>query len=189
MASIGRKSEVTKQTAQTASIVMASVGTASLMIALILLINLPHSIADPIKEFTASIKQIAQKNYDWRIDEHRSDEFGEMAISFNSMAAKLQDYESSSVSDILFEKKRIEALINNMHNPVIGLYAEKVVIFANHAALKILNLSATDIIGKPAETVAQVNALMRTPVQDLAVAAPLRDQLTDLQKSPLHARP
>ncbi len=165
MAAIQRKSNVAKQTASNSNILIGTVGTLSLVIALTLLINLPSSIADPIKEFTVSIKEIAKKNYAWRIDEDRDEEFGEMAKSFNSMAAKLQDYESSSLSKMLFEKKRIEALINKMHNPIIGLNEEQVILFANDAALKILNLRAGDLVGKQAQEATKTNDLLRTLLQ------------------------
>ena len=91
---IQKKSEIAQQTGKTANIIMGTVGTLSFVFALILLVNLPHSVGEPIKRFTESIQQIANKNYAWRVDENRGDEFGEMAKSFNAMAAKLEEYES-----------------------------------------------------------------------------------------------
>lgn len=164
---IQRKSAIAMETARTIHIVMGTVGTLSFIIAFVLLLNLPSSIADPIREFTASIKEIANRNYTWRIDTHRKDEFKEMADSFNGMAAKLQEYDSSNLSKMLFEKKRIEALINQMHNPIIGLNEEGKILFANHAALKILNMPSHELVGKAAQEVAHHNDLLRTLTQEL----------------------
>ncbi len=74
--------------------------------------------------------------------------------SFNTMAEKLEEYDNSNLSKILFEKKRIETLINNMHEPVFGLDENKKILFANDEALKISGLLAEDVIGKPAVDVA-----------------------------------
>lgn len=164
---IQKKSEIAQQTGKTANIIMGTVGTLSFVFALILLVNLPHSVGEPIKRFTESIQQIANKNYAWRVDENRGDEFGEMAKSFNAMAAKLEEYESGNLAKMLFEKRRIEALINQMHNPVIGFNAEQVILFANNAALKILNLNSTQLLGRPANEVAVNNDLLRNLIVGL----------------------
>lgn len=95
-------------------------------------------------------------------------EFGELADSFNTMAEKLEEYNKSNLSKILFEKIRIETLINNMHEPVIGLDENKVVLFINNEALKISGLRPDDIVGRPAEEIALGNDLIRSLVSDLS---------------------
>lgn len=167
MDAIAHKSEIALGTAKSANIVIGTVGTASFVFAFILLLNLPNIIADPIKEFVASTKEIAKKNYAWRINELRKDEFGELAKSFNAMAKELQAFESSNVAQMMFEKKRMETLINQMHNPVIGLNQLRIILFANTAALRILNMQADDLIGKPADEVAQGHDLLRALIAPL----------------------
>ena len=58
------------------------------MLAFTLLVNLPGSIANPIRELTDSIRQIAAQNYAERVHFEGHDEFGELARAFNSMAQK-----------------------------------------------------------------------------------------------------
>ncbi|HEX2900492.1 MAG TPA: histidine kinase dimerization/phospho-acceptor domain-containing protein, partial [Bacteroidia bacterium] len=164
MDAIQKKSIVAEQTANTVNVVMGTVGTLSFVFALILMINLPHSIANPIKEFVASTKEIARKNYAWRIDALRNDEFGELAQSLNSMAAKLESYESSNVAQMLFEKKRMETLVNQMNNPVIGLNQLKIILFANTAALKVLDMQPDDLIGKSADELARHHGLLQAVI-------------------------
>lgn len=160
MDAIAHKSEVALATAGRANVVMGTVGTAGLVFALILLINLPNSIAGPIRQFTASLQAIAQRDYALRMDDRRNDEFGTMAASFNAMAAKLEEYESGNLAKMLFEKKRMEALINQMHHPVIGLNAERQVLFANDAALHLLDLPSTALIGQFVDAVARDHAIL-----------------------------
>jgi NtrC-family two-component system sensor histidine kinase KinB len=167
MQAIERKSNIAKQTANNAIIWISISGTLCFLIAFVLLVNLPGSIANPIKELTESIKQIAENNYDQRVYFESHNEFGELASSFNRMAKKLEEYNNSSLSKIMFEKKRIETLINNMHNPVIGLDEKKIILFVNNEASKILGMKTEELIGKPAQDIAISNDLMRTLVQGL----------------------
>ena len=62
-------------------------------------------ISNPIKKLSDGIKAIADKNYSKRIVIQRKDEFRELANSFNNMAARLDEYEHSNLSQIKFEKK------------------------------------------------------------------------------------
>jgi NtrC-family two-component system sensor histidine kinase KinB len=168
MNAIQRKSDVAKETARTANTWIVISSTLCFLLGMTLLINLPGNIANPVKELTNSIREIAAKNYSQRVQYKSKNEFGELADSFNSMAEKLEEYNNSNLSKILVEKMRIETLINNMHEPVIGLDENKIVLFINNEALKISGLRAEDIIGKPAQDVALKNDLIRSLVHDLS---------------------
>jgi len=162
MNAIKQKSDIAKHTAETANLWIAIVGTLCFLIAFNLLINLPHNIANPIRELTLSIKEIANKNYSERVHFTTHNEYGDLAKSFNTMAQKLQEYNNSNLYKLFFEKKRLETLINNMHDPIIGLDNEGIILFANDEALKIIGLKLEDVIGKPAPDLALSNDLMRS---------------------------
>lgn len=168
MNAIEHKSGIAKKTADHATSWIAIVATLCFLVSFSLLLNFPRGIANPIRELTVGIKEIADKNYNRRIEYESHDEFGEVAIAFNTMASKLKEYETSNLSELLFEKKRIETLINKMHNPIIGLNEHKKILFANEEASEILALKSEDIIGKDALDIALSNDLMRTLIQELA---------------------
>ncbi|MFD1604283.1 ATP-binding protein [Flavobacterium artemisiae] len=159
---IKQKSDIAKQSAETANLSIAIVGTLCFLIAFNLLVNLPNNIANPIKELTFSIKEIANKNYSERVHFTSHSEFGDLAKSFNTMAQKLEEYHDSNVYKLLFEKKRLETLINNMNDPIIGLDHAGIVLFANDEALKIIGLKSEDAIGKSASELANTNDLIRS---------------------------
>ncbi|MFN8396075.1 MAG: ATP-binding protein [Bacteroidia bacterium] len=161
MEAIQRKSGVAVASGRTSNIIIGTVGTLSFVIAFTMLLNLPSSVAEPIRTFTESLRQIASGNYASRVDEKRTDEFGEMALTFNRMAARLEQYESSQIARMLSDKKRLEATINQMQNPIIGLNEEGTILFANDAAVKILGLSAHELAGKAVADVAKRNDLLR----------------------------
>jgi len=175
---IKQKSDIAKKTAESANFSIAIVGTLCFLIAFNLLINLPNNIANPIRELTQSIKEIANKNYSERVHFINHNEYGDLAKSFNTMAEKLQEYNDSNLYKLFFEKKRLETLINNMHDPIIGLDNESVVLFANNAALKIIGLKLEDAIGKSASTLALSNDLIRSLI--------LNEEVNDtVKKQPL----
>src|SRR5204862_6024807 len=112
------------------------------------LFNFPSLIAGPLTKFMKGIKGIANKNYSERIHLNRKDEFGELANAFNTMAERLDEYEHSNLSKILFEKRRAEAVINSLKDASIGIDNKGTVLFANQQALQLLNLKEQDIIGQ-----------------------------------------
>ncbi|HNQ68749.1 MAG TPA: ATP-binding protein [Bacteroidales bacterium] len=168
MNAISHKSEVAKITSQRAIIWISVTGTFFLLISFILLFNLPSSIAHPVEILTNSVKEIAAKNYSLRVDYKNRDEFGILSESFNIMAEKLEEYEKINIAKILHEKKRIDAIINNMHDPVIGFDDCLNIIFMNAEAKSISGLKDIDIIGKQAKDIALKNDFIRTIIHDIS---------------------
>lgn len=175
MHAVKEKSDIAKHTAEAANFWIAVTGTLCFLIAFNLLMNLPNNIANPIKELTDSIKEIANKNYSQRVNFMNHNEFGDLAKSFNTMAEKLQEYNNSNLYKLSFEKKRLETLINNMHDPIIGLDNQGLILFANDEALKIIGLKSEDVIGKLVTTLALTNDLMKSLV--------IKDLSNEKQKS------
>lgn len=146
MEAINRKSDIADDTAQNAIVIISVTGSLCFLIAFILLVNLPSSIANPITELTDSIKEIAGQNYRKRVHFEGHNEFGDLAKSFNTMAEKLEEYSESKLDKILKGKKRIETLIDNLHDPVIGIDENKKVLFANEEALSICGLKKKNLL-------------------------------------------
>ncbi|HEY5745050.1 MAG TPA: ATP-binding protein [Chryseolinea sp.] len=165
MKAIIRKNEVTQKTATRASTYLIIIGSICTLAAFTFIINFPGYIANPIVQLTSSIKSIARKNYEERLHFDRKDEFEELAEAFNQMAEKLDEYEHSNLAKILFEKKRIETIINRMTDPVIGLDENDKVIFANEPALNLLNLASADVMDRYAPDVAVNNDLFRSLIR------------------------
>jgi len=167
MNAIQIKSGIANTTAESAIAVISIAGTLCFLIAFILMINLPSNIANPIRELTLSIHQIAQQNYKERVQFEGNSEFGELAKSFNTMAEKLQEYSESRIDKILKGKKRIETLIDNMHDAVIGIDENRKVLFVNDEALKISGLKKENFVGKLIQDVAVSNDLVRDLIKEI----------------------
>ncbi len=171
MDAIQRKSAVAEKTADSSVLWLTFTAALCISLGFLLFINLPTAIAAPIKKLTDSIRQIAEKNYSQRVYIEGHDEFATMASTFNSMAQKLEEYSASDLAKLMTEKKRVETLIDNMADPVIGLDEKHHILFINEEALKITALKKENIIGKNISEVALTNDLIR----DLSREAVLGD--------------
>ncbi|MEI9955778.1 MAG: HAMP domain-containing protein [Ferruginibacter sp.] len=105
MQAIERKSMIATNTADSAKLWMGIVGAFCFLIGFVLLVNLPGNVANPLKELTESIKEIAAENYSKRLHFEKHNEFGDLANAFNTMAQKLEEYKTSNIEKLMMEKK------------------------------------------------------------------------------------
>jgi PAS domain S-box-containing protein len=160
-----RKNAIAQKTAENAKLWLTVIFTILTLVSFTFIFNLPGIISRPISTLSEGISEIANKNYKKRIYLKQEDEFGDLANSFNVMASKLDEYENSNLSKIKFEKSRIETIINQMRDGILGLDDKKNILFLNAVAEKLLGLKEKDIIGKYAPDIALRNDLMRTLLQ------------------------
>ena len=161
-----RKSAIAQQTAENAKNVLTMIFTILTLIAFTFIFNLPGIISDPIRSLSEGIGAIADKDYKKRIYLKQNDEFGDLADAFNVMAGKLDEYENSNLAKIKFEKSRIETIINQMRDGIIGLDEKRNILFLNAVAEKLLGLKEAEITGKYAPDIALTNDLIRTLLLD-----------------------
>lgn len=142
-----------------------------------LLFWLPRSISRPIRELTQGIMEIANYNYGKRLDLKGNEEFRKVAESFNSMAERLTEYRASTLADILSAKKFLEAIVNSIHEPIIGLNREREILFINNEALNVLNLDRASVIRRSAEELALKNDLLRRLIRELVTPGEKKEPL------------
>ncbi len=156
-----RKNEVAQNTAENAIVVLTILFTLLTLVTFTFVINFPDVISKPIRALSEGISAIADKQYDKRIHLEQKDEFGDLANAFNTMAEKLDAYEHSNIAKITFEKSRIETIINQMKDGIIGLDEKRNILFFNIVAENLLGLNEKEIIGYYAPDIALKNDLMR----------------------------
>ena len=161
-----KKNDIAQKTGTDARFWLTIIFTLLIIVSLTFIYNFPAVLSDPITKLSLGIQEIANKNYKQRIFMEQKDEFGDLANAFNSMAEKLDEYEHSNLAKIKFEKKRIETIINQMKDGILGLDERKHILFVNAACEKILGLKEIEIVGKYAADIAVQNDLMRTLLQD-----------------------
>lgn len=164
-----RKNEQANATAEKAVLYMGIFGSVSIIIGLVFMIGLPIYISRPLETFDGAIQEIVKGNYKVAIPVKTDDEYGSLASSFNTMASKLDEYEHSNIAKILKEQKRLNAVINQMDEVILGLDENKKVIFANEHCLKLLDLERHKLIGQYAPDIATNNQLMNSLIKELMI--------------------
>ena len=167
MASFQRKSLIASETAYNATLWISIIGTCCAGVALVLLVLFPSQITKPISELTQGILEIARRNYGKRLHFHSTQEFNEVATSFNDMAERLEEYQQSSLASLLSSKKYIEAIVNSIHEPIIGLNPNREILFVNNEALAVLNLKRENMIHQSADELSLKNDLLRRLIREL----------------------
>lgn len=166
MAAIRAKSSEVEERADYVMWWLIVVAALCALVAGAVLVWFPRMVLRPIDELKKGIKEIASHNYGKRLDFTGNREFESVAESFNNMAAKLDEYRRSSLDDLMTAKTRIEAIVNSLHEPIIGLDPRKTILFMNREALSVLNLPET-VIGRDATEVALANDLLRRLLREL----------------------
>lgn len=158
---IDNKNQLAQASAENAKTIITVCLTLCLLTGFTFLYNFPSSVAAPVASLTEAIKAVANKNYSQRIHINKKDEFGELAAAFNSMAERLDEYEHSNLSKIMFEKQRAETVINSLKDASIGIGNTGVVLFANQQALQLLGLKEQEIVGQLTKDIEKRNDLFR----------------------------
>ncbi|MBN8784708.1 MAG: PAS domain-containing sensor histidine kinase [Sphingobacteriales bacterium SCN 48-20] len=166
MSAIETKNIKAGNTANTALTYITLLAAIIFLIGFTFSFNFPGVLTTPISTLTEGLREIARKNYHFRIHLDRKDEFGQMAESFNDMAERLEYFENSNLNKLIFEKTRAEAVINSLKEASIGIDKNDVILFANDQALQLLGMQTTDVVGKSVEQVSSRNDLFRFLLED-----------------------
>ncbi len=92
-------------------------------------------IARPIRELTSVAQRMAQGDLGVRLFPTTKDEIGQLALTFNEMAAQLQD-QMASLND---ERSRLAAVLDNMADGVLIIDRDGRVRLINPAAARLLD--------------------------------------------------
>jgi two-component system, OmpR family, sensor histidine kinase NblS len=106
------------------------------------------TITQPIKELLLGVKNIATGNFKQRIDLPLGGELGELILSFNDMAERLEKYEEQNIEELTAEKAKLETLVSTIADGAILLDSQLKLILVNPAARRMFNWEETHIIGE-----------------------------------------
>jgi len=104
-------------------------------------------------------------------------ELGKLAVSFNRMAEKLEEYERTNIEMLIAEKKRAEAIVKSMIDGIIVLDENMNVILVNNTGVELIGLREKDILGKDVRNVSESNSLVRNLTGELVNPEPGKNKL------------
>jgi two-component system, OmpR family, sensor histidine kinase NblS len=106
------------------------------------------TITKPIKELLVGVKQIATGNFKQRIDLPLGGELGELILSFNEMAERLERYEEQNIEELTAEKAKLETLVSTIADGAVLIDNNMQVILVNPTAERIFGWEAADVVGR-----------------------------------------
>jgi NtrC-family two-component system sensor histidine kinase KinB len=130
----------------TSNSALAVLFTSLLAIILILFasIQFTRTIIRPAEKLTEIARRIGRGHLDQKIDITTNDEIGELGQEFNKMTERLRDYEAMNVHQLVAEKKKSEAIVESIPDPVIVTDEENHLLLMNQAAIRVLNVGDRD---------------------------------------------
>jgi two-component system, OmpR family, sensor histidine kinase NblS len=106
------------------------------------------TITKPIKELLVGVKQIATGNFKQRINLPLGGELGELILSFNEMAERLERYEEQNIEELTAEKAKLETLVSTIADGAVLIDNNMQVILINPTAQRIFGWEAADVVGR-----------------------------------------
>ena len=173
MRAIVRKNDNARASVNRATLFLGLVGTFTFLVLFSFSINFPEFIANPLRALLEGIREIGQKNYDKRLHFEQNDEFAEVANAFNQMAGRLNDWENSNLATVISEKRRIETIIEQMQDAIIGINEKQEILFMNDVARKALNITDR-VIGQNTDELIKSNDLFKSILKDDATIKPFK---------------
>ncbi|TVQ44389.1 MAG: PAS domain S-box protein [Gloeocapsa sp. DLM2.Bin57] len=106
------------------------------------------TITKPIKELLVGVKNITAGNFKQRINLPLGGELGELIISFNEMAEKLESYEEQNIEELTAEKAKLETLVGTIADGAVLIDTNLNMILVNDTARQIFGWDNLNLIGK-----------------------------------------
>ena len=174
MQAIVRKNDQAQNNVETAATYLIFAASMCFIVLFSFSVNFPGFVANPLREFSEAIKAISRKNYKQRLEFKGNDEFAELADEFNAMTAQLNKWENSNLAKLQSEKFRIEAIIGQMQDAIIGLNEKGEILFLNQVAGQLLHMDEKEVLGANALELMQKSDLLRTVIESAGNMKPMK---------------
>lgn len=174
MQAITRKNDDAQHATQKATLYLGITAAMTFLVLFSFIVNFPSFIANPMAELLRGIREITRKNYKQNLHFSGNDEFAELAEAFNKMAQALRNWDNSNLAQIKSEKQRIDTIISQMQDAIIGVNEHDEILFLNGTASSLLQLPQESSVGKKVGDLVSKNQLLERILQDGAGKEPLK---------------
>ena len=118
---------------------MTAVSGLALVFAFLFAWRFTRYFVKPIASLTESARKIGEGNMEQRIEIRSNDEIGRLASEFNHMTASLRELRQSDYGKLLIERKKSDAVIDSIYEPVIVTDAQGHTVKVNRSAEQLFN--------------------------------------------------
>lgn len=102
----------------------------------------------PITQLTQTMKLVKAGDLNQQAHINTQDEIGELSIEFNNMTKRLQQYEQSTMGQLLVEKNKSLAIVKSISDPLIALDNDYRIILLNDAFEGIFKVEEEVLVNK-----------------------------------------
>lgn len=141
-----------KQTTENAALTIIFTSLASIVLSVFASVKFTRTILQPAEKLTETVRRISQGHLNQKIDITTDDEIGELSQEFNKMTERLREYEELNIHQLIAEKKKSEAVVASMPDPVLMTDEEGHLLLMNQAAKKALEVSGNGWQGTPLQS-------------------------------------
>jgi signal transduction histidine kinase/HAMP domain-containing protein len=111
----------------------------AILIALLFAGNFTNYVVNPISTLAESARKIGEGDFEQYIDIHTKDEIGILGEEFSRMATRLRDLRKSDYWQLLLERKKSDAAIDALNEPIVVTDAQGQAIKLNRAAQRLID--------------------------------------------------
>jgi NtrC-family two-component system sensor histidine kinase KinB len=98
-----------------------------------------YVITRPLREMIDATGRIAEGNYNISLQKRSKDELGRLSQSINEMSAKLKRFHELNIGEIMFEKRRSDAVIRSIDDGIVLVNDKLEIVGMNPAAEEIFS--------------------------------------------------
>src|SRR5262249_46977200 len=114
-----RKSDQAERAARRMDTIMVGAGIGALLLGLTLSIMLTNRVLRPLGVLTQAVRRVGEGDLAARAQIAGQDEVAQLAREFNAMTARLAEYRSSSLGELLQAQQASQAAIDSLPDPVV----------------------------------------------------------------------
>ncbi len=107
------------------------------------------ALSRPLTELAERLRGVSQRKSEVRLGPQRLEELDAVAREFNQMAERLEQYEKLNVERLLYEKSKIEAIIDGLEDGIVLIDTDGLVTHINEVAAFIVGVEPAEALGSP----------------------------------------
>ena len=135
------KSDRSRHRSERMESVMMGVTVAALLLGILVSGYLTSRLTRPLSVLTQAVRRLAEGDLAARAKLDGEDEIAQVAGEFNTMAARLGEYRSSSLGELLQAQQSSQAAIDSLPDPVFILASSGTLLNVNRAAENLFGVS------------------------------------------------
>lgn len=102
--------------------------------------KLSRDIIQPAEKLTATVRQISAGHLHPKIDITSNDELAILSSEFNKMTERLRGYEEMNIHQLIAEKKKSEAIVASLSEPIVVTDENHCILLLNQAAAGLFHI-------------------------------------------------